>query len=69
MKKNVEEAYCSNCEWTGDTIGNPSCPVCGSNLAMLNAYDENAPVAGKPEKYPVDVLLGAKEAYGDDDIE
>lgn len=57
MKKDLhKDAFCPNCEWTGDATGITSCPVCGSTLSSLDSFDEEEIMANRTEKYPDDFL-------------
>ena len=64
MRSTQEDAFCPNCEWTGDATGVSSCPVCGSNLSSLRALDEDV-IRGEKDKYPQDFVSKIQEA--DDD--
>ncbi|HLB95817.1 MAG TPA: hypothetical protein VJK26_02845 [Patescibacteria group bacterium] len=55
MKKEAVDAICPNCEWSGDATGITSCPVCGSNLSLLDAHDDFEQVADEA-KYPKEFL-------------
>ncbi len=60
MKK-MENAICSNCEWSGDASGIVNCPVCGNTLAKLDAYKDDGLPFKKDEKYPSEVLSRMEE--------
>jgi len=66
MKKRSEDAICPNCEWSGDATGITSCPVCGSNLSLIDSLEEE-PTLGRAEaRYPEDFLSHIQES--DDDL-
>lgn len=65
MKKEQKEAFCPNCEWTGDATGITSCPVCNTTLSMLDSFDEEELMMAEKEKYPEDFLSRIKEANDD----
>ncbi|MFA6492984.1 MAG: hypothetical protein WCV58_02535 [Patescibacteria group bacterium] len=56
-----EQAFCPNCEWTGNAEGITSCPVCGANLSSLDSFEEEEAVAGKEDKYSADLISKVQE--------
>lgn len=60
MKKS-DDAFCPGCEWSGDATGITLCPVCGTNLSMIDAFDEGALPNRRDDKYPTDVLAHVEE--------
>lgn len=57
MKKSHEEAICSNCGWSGDTLGLTNCPDCHRELIPLDT-EKNEPA--EVEKYPSKILEETK---------
>lgn len=52
MKDTKEDAFCPNCEWTGDAAGMTSCPVCGSSLSSLESFQDDDLTSGVKDRYP-----------------
>ena len=65
-KKN-EDAFCSNCDWSGDSMGMSSCPLCGSSLAKLDNFQDDELDAVQEEKYP-DEYEGQIQSEKDGDL-
>lgn len=61
---NKEEAFCPNCEWTGDATGITSCPVCNASLSNLENFDEDEESKGK---YPSEILDTVEENKNNSD--
>lgn len=55
MKKDLEDAVCTQCDWTGDATGLTDCPICGEPLSRLD--DLNGDVISEDnERYPRDLI-------------
>ncbi len=65
MKKSREEAICSNCGWSGDTLGLTNCPECKRELISLDSGKTDNP---EQEKYPDEVLKETQDE-GLDELE
>jgi len=62
--KEAEEAFCANCEWSGDAAGLADCPVCGEILAKLDPYAEGDDLVSRQERYPREILAEVEEDDG-----
>jgi hypothetical protein len=65
MKKAHLDAFCPNCEWTGDAEGITNCPVCNAELSSLDSFDEDEALTDDKDKYPAEFLGKIQE--NDDD--
>lgn len=55
MRKKVQEALCPSCEWSGDATGISHCPECGSQLTLIDDFDEEK-LTKANVRYPSEVL-------------
>lgn len=57
--KQVQESFCTSCQWHGDGEGITSCPLCG---LPITALDVNAPEASEDlEEYPEELIKESEE--------
>jgi len=65
--KEAEEAFCANCEWSGDATGLADCPVCGAVLAKLDdpyVRDDDFASGKAEDRYPREILAKVEEDDG-----
>jgi len=59
--KEIQDAICPNCEWSGDAMGLSKCPVCGADIAPLTETDDLGVKLNQDEKYPADIVAETDE--------